>query len=98
PVFFDAFFEYLGRKPDAQASFDAIQELLEQGDDAIGEARSAELRRDFERGEQILRESDRKKSLVEQIRDIRFKQTFVDRASPVVDAERKRVGKVPRQS
>ncbi len=91
PTFFDSFFAYLERKPEAESAYDAVQEILGAGEESIYAARSAELSQDFARGEQIQREADERKDPHPMLSHL--KQVFVDRTAPVTDAERQRVGR-----
>ncbi|KKL25723.1 hypothetical protein LCGC14_2402440, partial [marine sediment metagenome] len=99
PMFFESFLAYMERKPEVEEAYEAIQKLIGGGDEAIYEARRAEIAGDFARGEQIQREAEARKdpqSLYQH-----FKQSFLSRGDPVVSAERKRVraeGRVPAHS
>lgn len=96
PTFFEAWLSYLEKKPDVQAAYNEIQDVLGQGPEVLYEQRKADIQEDFAEGE-------RKRQASENAEPVQgfmgyLKQTFVDRAAPVIDAESRRLEDAPAAS
>src|SRR5690606_15559284 len=89
PAFFDAFLAYAERKKEVFEAYDAIQDLLAKGEEAIYEARKEETLKGYARGEEIIRESEQREDPQSFLSYL--KQTWIDRGAPLIDAERRRV-------
>jgi hypothetical protein len=73
PNFYEGFFEYLDRKPVVKRNFEAVWDLLNQGEEAIFRKRDEHLNRSFEKGEEAyaakyLDKTKRKTSLMYHVR------------------------------
>jgi len=102
PIFFESFLEYFERKPEVKAAYEAIQATIQAGPVAVAEERSAELRGDYARGEDIIRDAEAKAKLEPQGMVAHLLQVVLDRGHPVVSAERRSIaaaaGRRPIQS
>lgn len=96
PTFFDAWLGYLERKPDVEAAYNEIQDVLGQGPEALYAQRRADIEEDFEKGEEARLASENAEP-VQSFANY-LKQTFVDRAAPVIDAESRRLEDAPAAS
>ena len=85
PEFYKGFFEYLDRKPAAKEVFEGTWNLLNQGDEAVFNARDEEMARSFAKGEEVfaakeLEKSKRSSSLMYQLNLL-----FNDKNTPIIN-------------
>lgn len=85
PEFYNGFFDYLDRKPDAKVAFEEVWDLLNQGDEAVFRARDDEMNKSFTRAEEVfaakeLEKAKRQTSLLYQL-----KLLFDDKNTPLLE-------------
>jgi len=84
PIFYDKFFKYLDKKPTIKENFFAIQDTLNQGEEAVFKARDEDLERAFGKGEEgfVAKELEKQKrmtSLMYQVQTL-----FDDKNTPII--------------
>lgn len=90
PTFFDAMLSYMDAKPDFQAAYNEIQDLLGEGTEALYQIRKQDIELDYAAYEDRAKKAEeaKKEPVLSFFSDLA--RIFVDRAAPLLTGERAR--------